>query len=160
MKTILDSLKFPLNCHFGDSAWAKLGTISILPASTVEEKHDDHLSSRHMVPALTSASAAKCSSHTLGPQLCVDVLVSVDDKRRPGGTEGWLQGYWEETGLVAAGVRWGVRGHQKGVKRKAENTVITHPGLFLSGPLAAGGRDQLGFVTLSRVIQWWSGPFL
>lgn len=54
----------------------------------------------------------------------------------------------------------GVRGHQKGVKRKAENTVITHPGLFLSGPLAAGGRDQLGFVSLSRVIQWWSGPFL
>lgn len=92
----------------------------------------------------------------------MDVLVSVDDKRRPGGTEGWLQGYGEETGLVAAGVRWGggARGHQKGVKREAENTVITHPGLFLSGPLAAGGRDQWGFVTLSRVIQWWSGPFL
>lgn len=79
-------------------------------------------------------------------------------------TQGWLNGgrEWgdrEGQGLVAAGVRWGVRGHQKGVKRKAENTVITHPGLFLSGPLAAGGRDQLGFVAPCRVIQWWSGPF-
>lgn len=75
------------------------------------------------------------------------------------GYPGLLQGYGEGTRLVAAGVRWGVRGHQKGVKRKAENTVITHPGLFLSGPLAAGGRDQLGFVAASRVIQWWSRLF-
>lgn len=82
-----------------------------------------------------------------------------EDEAR-GAPQGWVKGYREGTGLVAAGVRWGVRGHQKGVKRKAENTVITHPGLFLSGPLAAGGRDQLGFVAASRVIQWWSGPFL
>lgn len=71
-----------------------------------------------------------------------------------------FRGYGEGTGLVAAGVGWGLQGHQKGVKRKAENTVITHPRLFLSGPLAAGGHDQLGFVTPRRVIQWWSGPFL
>lgn len=74
--------------------------------------------------------------------------------------KGGCWGYREGTGLVVDGVRWGVRGHQKGGKRKAENTVITLPGLFLSGPLATGGRDQLGFVAPSRVIQWWSGPFL
>lgn len=85
--------------------------------------------------------------------------MTLEEKAR-GVPRSWCKGYGEGMGLVAAGVRWGVRGHQKGVKRKAENTVITHPGLFLSGPLAAGGRDQLGFVTPSRVIQWWSGPFL
>lgn len=60
-------------------------------------------------------------------------------------------GHWGEVGGTRA---------PRGRRNKAENTVITHPGLFLSGPLAAGGRDQLGFVALSRVIQWWSGPFL
>lgn len=87
--------------------------------------------------------------------MCVLAWMTLAEKAG-GGTQGWLKGYGEGTGLVAAG---GVRGHQKGVKRKAENTVITHPGLFLSGPLAAGGRDQLGFVAPSRVIQWWSGAF-
>lgn len=95
-------------------------------------------------------------------QHCVDVCVSVNDTRREEQrtTQSWVQGYGEGTGLVAAGVRVGGIGHQKGVNRKTQNTVITHPGLFLSGPLAAGGRDQLGFVAPSRVIQWWSGPFL
>lgn len=47
-----------------------------------------------------------------------------------------------------------------GLRREGKE-VITHPGLFLSGPLANGDRDQLGFVAVCRVIHWWSdcGPF-
>lgn len=74
------------------------------------------------------------------------------------GMRGGCKEVQAEHGLVAGGLRWGVRGQQKGQKRKVENTVITHPGLDFSGPLAAGGRDQLGFVAPSRVIQWWSAP--
>lgn len=44
-------------------------------------------------------------------------------------------------------------------EEELQNTVITHPRLFLSGPLADGGCDQLGFVAPSGVIQWWSGAF-
>lgn len=90
----------------------------------MEDRHDDHLSSRHMVPALTSASAAKCSSHTLGLQPCVDVLVSVDDKRRPGGHRGLAAGVLG--GSRAGGCRGKVGGTRAPEGRKEKSREYSH----------------------------------
>lgn len=76
---------------------------------------------------MTSTSQGSCwDFQLLGPQLWEDALVSVDDKRRPGGggSEGRLQGHWEEAG--AGGCRVKVGGTRAPEGRKEKSREYSH----------------------------------